>query len=104
MLYFIFLCFNFFRRRIKQYKRAQEQSTEIISGLRQRLLDSGQIRRKLQNELWHSIDENTSLSEQISELRKQLSDLRSGKASDNLKANNVELKIKQSSPSLTGLL
>ncbi|RTG81669.1 uncharacterized protein DC041_0004298, partial [Schistosoma bovis] len=88
-------------RRIKQYKRAQEQSTEIISGLRQRLLDSGQIRRKLQNELWHSIDENTSLSEQISELRKQLSDLRSGKASDNLKANNVELKIKQSSPSLT---
>lgn len=103
MLYFIFLCFNFFRRRIKQYKRAQEQSTEIISGLRQRLLDSGQIRRKLQNELWHSIDENTSLSEQISELRKQLSDLRSGKVSDNLKANNVELKIKQSSPSLTGL-
>ncbi|CAH8645948.1 unnamed protein product [Schistosoma mattheei] len=89
-------------RRIKQYKRAQEQSTEIISGLRQRLLDSGQIRRKLQNELWHSIDENTSLSEQISELRKQLSDLRSGKVSDNLKANNVELKIKQSSPSLTG--
>ncbi|CAH8671788.1 unnamed protein product [Schistosoma bovis] len=88
-------------RRIKQYKRAQEQSTEIISGLRQRLLDSGQIRRKLQNELWHSIDENTSLSEQISELRKQLSDLRSGKVSDNLKANNVELKIKQSSPSLT---
>ncbi|CAH8678601.1 hypothetical protein MS3_00004537 [Schistosoma haematobium] len=88
-------------RRIKQYKRAQEQSTEIISGLRQRLLDSGQIRRKLQNELWHSIDENTSLSEQISGLRKQLSDLRSGKVSDNLKANNVELKIKQSSPSLT---
>ncbi|CAI2735368.1 unnamed protein product [Schistosoma spindalis] len=84
-------------RRIKQYKRTQEQSTEIINGLRQRLLDSGQIRRKLQNELWHSIDENTSLSEQIIELRKQLSDLRTEKVSDNLKANNVELKIKQSS-------
>ncbi|XP_018655447.1 putative tropomyosin [Schistosoma mansoni] len=88
-------------RRIKRLKRAQEESTEIINGLRQRLLDSGQIRRKLQNELWHSIDENTSLSEQISELRKQLTDLRSEKVSDNLKANNVELKIKQSSPSLT---
>ncbi|CAH8682365.1 unnamed protein product [Schistosoma rodhaini] len=88
-------------RRIKRLKRAQEESTEIINGLRQRLLDSGQIRRKLQNELWHSIDENTSLCEQISELRKQLADLRSEKVSDNLKANNVELKIKQSSPSLT---
>ncbi|CAH8680357.1 unnamed protein product [Schistosoma rodhaini] len=88
-------------RRIKRLKRAQEESTEIINGLRQRLLDSGQIRRKLQNELWHSIDENTSLCEQISELRKQLTDLRSEKVSDNLKANNVELKIKQSSPSLT---
>ncbi|CAH8596268.1 unnamed protein product [Schistosoma turkestanicum] len=94
-------------RRVKQLKRAQEQSTEIINGLRQRLLDSGQIRRKLQNELWHSIDENNALSIQINELRKQLTDLHSEKISDNLKATNnnnnnmVGLNSKQSSPSLT---
>ncbi|TNN13964.1 putative tropomyosin isoform 4 [Schistosoma japonicum] len=86
-------------RRVKQLKRVQEQSTEIINGLRQRLLDSGQARRKLQNELWRCTDEATSMSAEITKLRKQLTDLRNEKASDNLK-NNLELKI---SPSLAGL-
>ncbi|KAH8867939.1 tropomyosin [Schistosoma japonicum] len=87
-------------RRVKQLKRVQEQSTEIINGLRQRLLDSGQARRKLQNELWRCTDEATSMSAEITKLRKQLTDLRNEKASDNLK-NNLELKI---SPSLADKL
>ncbi|CAH8630565.1 unnamed protein product [Heterobilharzia americana] len=84
--------------RVKDLKRAYEESHETITRLRRRLFVSGQIRQTLQDELCYRVDQIASLSSKLNALKKIANSAR--KCDCQNQSHHLETEEKQSSSSL----
>lgn len=75
------LHFFYKRRRVKTFQRNWEEQKSATENLRQRLINSCLLRRKLQTELWHCMDDLSRLSKQNEKMRKMIDNQKSNEGS-----------------------